>query len=253
MIHVPHAATRREMAAIVPTRRLLGSRSVKRVSQSRLTRTLVFVLAGLVAMLILAQALAAQQPRRGQAPAVDSAALAREAAVQAYNWFGDRRTFAVGDIIRVAVDESALASATKNNVAESSRSRTMGVGIEPPSTGAEAAMGNIEGNVRTSDAGNTRQRGEAVRGTRYVGEIPVRVVAVTKEGLLQVKGTKTIDVDKNKQVMQLTGFVRPQDVNAQDIVESAAVADAQLSYQSKGGLGKPKNGIITKILGIFWP
>jgi len=53
--------------------------------------------------------------------------------------------------------------------------------------------------------------------------------------------------------MELTGLVRPQDVNTEDVVESTAIADAQLSYQSKGGLGKPKNGIITKILGIFWP
>jgi flagellar L-ring protein precursor FlgH len=79
------------------------------------------------------------------------------------------------------------------------------------------------------------------------------VIAVTKEGLLQVKGSKMIDVDKNKQEMTLTGFIRPQDVNSQDMVLSTSIADVQLAYQSKGGLGKPKSGIITKIVGIFWP
>ena len=255
MIHyTPIRSRPNGIAAIAPPPRwrLPAVRSVRRVSQSRFTQPLVFALAALVALLTVAASLGAQQKKGAPAP-VDSAALRAAAATAAYNWIGDRRAFGVGDIIRVAVDEYALATANKNDVAESSRSRTMDVGIEPPSSGAAPATGNVEGNVRTSDRGDTRQRGEATRNTRYVGEIPVRVVAVTKEGLLQIKGTKTIDVDKKKQVMMLTGFVRPQDVNAEDVVESAAIADAQLSYQSKGGLGKPKNGILAKVLGIFWP
>ena len=81
----------------------------------------------------------------------------------------------------------------------------------------------------------------------------MRVLAVTPEGLLQVKGTKLIDVDKNKQTLMLSGFIRPLDVSSQDMIGSDAIADVQLSYQSKGSLGKPKNGIITKLLGLFWP
>lgn len=170
------------------------------------------------------------------------------------SWTSDRRTFAVGDIIKVIVDEDVSAEASKDNASSAARRRKMGVGVSPPSMGTAApAIGDIDGSVETSDGGESHNRGKAANGTSYVGEIPVRVVAITPEGLLQVKGTKTIDVDKNKQVMLLTGFIRPMDVNSRDIVRSTAIADAQLSYQSKGGLGKPKNGIISKIFGILWP
>ena len=45
--------------------------------------------------------------------------------------------------------------------------------------------------------------------------------------------------------------VRP--VSTTDYAESARVADAQIVYTAQGSLGKPKTGIITRILGVVWP
>jgi hypothetical protein len=42
-------------------------------------------------------------------------------------------------------------------------------------------------------------------------------------------------------------------VNARDLVFSDAMADMQLTYASKGALGKPKSGIFGRIIGIIWP
>ena len=68
-----------------------------------------------------------------------------------------------------------------------------------------------------------------------------------------MKGTKTIDVDKNKATLTLSGFVRPIDIGSRDAVGSDVIADAQISYSAKGSLGKPKNGIVSKLIGLFWP
>ena len=54
-------------------------------------------------------------------------------------------------------------------------------------------------------------------------------------------------------VGNLAGFVSPIDVNSRDMVGSDQIADIQLAYAAKGSLGKPKSGIVTKILGLFWP
>ena len=43
------------------------------------------------------------------------------------------------------------------------------------------------------------------------------------------------------------------DISITNMVESNRVADAQLGYLSPGPLGKPKQGIISKILGGLWP
>jgi flagellar L-ring protein precursor FlgH len=81
----------------------------------------------------------------------------------------------------------------------------------------------------------------------------VRIVAVGQNGLLQLKGIKKIDIDKALQDIEFTGWVRAQDVSTSNVIESSRVADAQLGYASPGPLGKPKQGMITKVLGAFWP
>jgi flagellar L-ring protein precursor FlgH len=50
-----------------------------------------------------------------------------------------------------------------------------------------------------------------------------------------------------------TGWVRAQDVSATNAIESSRVADLQLGYTSPGNLGKPKQGIASKLLGVLWP
>ena len=81
----------------------------------------------------------------------------------------------------------------------------------------------------------------------------VRVVSLTKEGNLQIRGSKLVDVDKNKQQMTLSGFIRPQDVSTRDVVDATRIADLQLVYAASGSLGKTRSGILTRILGVFWP
>jgi flagellar L-ring protein precursor FlgH len=185
------------------------------------------------------------RPARG-----DSAT--RKSSPGSRSWTSDRRSFTVGDIIKVRVDEFALAEANKDNVAEASRKRRLDLGADAE-TGSGSGVGPIQGRVQTGDDSDWRQRGEASRNTRYVTEIAVRVVEVTAEGLLKVQGKKLIDVDKNKQEMTLSGFIRPADISASDFAFSDEMADMQLTYASNGGLGKPKSGIFGKILGILWP
>ncbi len=72
-------------------------------------------------------------------------------------------------------------------------------------------------------------------------------------GTLQVKGRRVVDVDKAKQDVTLAGWVRAQDVTPQNVVESSRIADAQLTYVSPGPLGKPKQGILSRVIGIIWP
>ena len=164
------------------------------------------------------------------------------------SWTNDRREFAVGDIITVVVDERTAASAHKETVASDRKRRKMGFNAEltPP---APAKSAGIESN----NDGESRQNGEATRGNHFVGEISVKVMSIDKAGNLVIKGSKTVDVDKNKQVMTLSGTLRPQDVSATDVAESTRIADAQLVYTAQGSLGKPKTGILTRVLGVVWP
>ncbi len=162
------------------------------------------------------------------------------------SWTADRRNFAVGDIITILIDDYTISTAVKENSASDSRTRGLSVNVKLPTSSKQVG-------IDSRNNADQQQRGAARRENRFQNEMSVRVVAVGPNGLLQLKGTKKIDIDKALQDIVFTGWVRAQDVSTSNVIESSRVADAQLGYTSPGPLGKPKQGIITKVLGAFWP
>jgi flagellar L-ring protein precursor FlgH len=161
-------------------------------------------------------------------------------------WVADRRQFGVGDIITVLIDDYTISTAVKEHVAQDTRNRGFGLNARLPNTSKNV-------NIDARSAADQTQRGQARRENRFQNEMSVRVVSVGANGLLQVQGTKKIDVDKQRQDILFTGWVRAQDVSATNAIESSRVADLQLGYTSPGNLGKPKQGIASKLLGVLWP
>lgn len=162
------------------------------------------------------------------------------------SWTADRRSFVVGDIITILIDDYTISTAVKENSASDNRTRGLSVNAKLPTSSKQVG-------IDSRNNADQQQRGSARRENRFQNEMSVRVVAVGPNGLLQVKGTKKIDIDKALQDIQFTGWVRAQDVSTSNVIESSRVADAQLGYASPGPLGKPKQGMITKVLGAFWP
>ena len=182
----------------------------------------------------------------GATPAVASSATPANATPSRESWLSDRRTFAVGDIVTVLIDDYTITTAVKENIASDTRSRGLGLQANLPSSSKNIGL-------NTKNDATQNQKGSSKRENRFENEMSVRVIAVAPNGLLQLKGTKSINVDKNMQDIQLSGWVRAQDVTAQNTVESARLADAQIGYASPGNLVKPKQGMVSKILGAFWP
>jgi flagellar L-ring protein FlgH len=168
------------------------------------------------------------------------------------SWTSDRREYQVGDVITVLVSDATLATATKSQNGSDNQTRKNGVGIVPPKVGT-TALPAIDASMNMSKNASSSQSGDAKRNLSFRGDISVRVVAVDKTGLLQVKGLKVVDVDKNKQTLNLAGWIRPEDVSPDNLVQSDRIADAQLTYQLSGDLGKTRGGLVGRLLNVFWP
>jgi flagellar L-ring protein FlgH len=168
------------------------------------------------------------------------------------SWTGDRREYQVGDVITVLVSEATLATATKSQSGTDQQTRKNDVGINPPKIGT-TPLPSIDADISMNKNASSKQSGDAARNVNFKGDISVRVVAIDKTGLLQIKGNKVVDVDKNKQTLNLAGWVRPEDVSADNLVISERIADAQLTYALSGDLGKTRGGILGRLLNVFWP
>ena len=162
------------------------------------------------------------------------------------SWLSDRRDYHLGDIVTVLVDEYTLTSLDKEVNATENRQRSLGLGINTPSSNKSFGINSNNGN-------QSQNSGLDARTNRLTTEMSARVVAIAPNGVMQLKGSKIIKVEESKVNLILTGWVRVQDVAPDNSVQSFRMADADLDYQAEGPLGKAKSGIIGKLLGAFWP
>jgi flagellar L-ring protein precursor FlgH len=168
------------------------------------------------------------------------------------SWTADRREYAVGDVITVLVTEATLATATKSQTGTDQQTRANDLSLVPPKIGT-SALPTLSATLGTDKNATSKQAGDAKRGVNFTGNISVRVIAVDKSGQVQIKGTKIVDVDKNKQTLAFTGWVRPQDITPDNVVGSERVADASLTYELTGDIGKTRGGLVGRLLNVFWP
>ena len=194
--------------------------------------------AAMLALMCVAAQLEAQQ-----APTAATRAPRR-------SWTADRQDFAVGDVITILIDEYTVAAANRGNSASDRRQRDLTLGV---AQSMSAAFPSISGDVTSGSSAESSTRGEATQENRFQGEMTVRITEVDPSGLLRVEGIKLVDIDNSRQELALRGWVRPQDVSARNMVDSWRVGDAELTYSSKGSLGKPRGGMIGRILGAVWP
>ncbi|MFO7838874.1 MAG: flagellar basal body L-ring protein FlgH [Desulfosalsimonadaceae bacterium] len=163
----------------------------------------------------------------------------------------------VGDILTVAIYEQA--SAEKEAGTSTGRSSEASMGI-PKLLGYEAALAAKNPNLDPSDLisaeteNNFEGTGSTSREGRLTATLTTRVVEVSNNGNLRIEGSKTVRVNNEDQIIRLTGAVRPDDVEANNIVDSKYVLDARIEYTGEGVIaGNQRPGWLSRVLGVVWP
>lgn len=207
------------------------------------------VVAALLAWLAVLTPLEARAQDEGDTTATAAPAAAAPPRTR-QSWIADRRSFILGDVLTVMVDEFTLASANLGNTSTNNRrtTRDAGVSARLPASTTAGSLG-----FNTTDNNEQNQRGETLRQNRFQSEMTVRVVEVLAGGILRVEGRKVLNIDKNKQEVVMSGFVRPQDVGPFNQVDSWRVGELRLDYAHDGAMGKPRQGIVGRIFGWMWP
>lgn len=78
----------------------------------------------------------------------------------------------------------------------------------------------------------------SIQNNRLAGSISVTVAKVLANGNMVVQGEKWVRINQGNEFVQLSGIVRPQDIRADNSLNSDRVANARISY---GGTGQFNN------------
>jgi flagellar L-ring protein precursor FlgH len=169
-------------------------------------------------------------------------------------FYADRKALRVGDIVTISIVENAKA----NNTADTDLSRTSSI---------NASLSNFFGKEKflklfklgsdliTSSSDNSHKGAGT---TTREGQLTATVTAIVREvlpnGNLIIQGTRAVAVNHEEQYITITGVIRPEDVNRDNVVLSTQVADANISIGGTGVVAdKQRSGWGTWIFDFLWP
>ncbi len=171
--------------------------------------------------------------------------------------FVDMRAREVGDLVTVEISETPSAKLDANT--KTSRDSSIEAGITD-------LLGYMKGlqlkhdkldrtsmfkaNFKPSFDG----KGSSDRSGTVIASITARVVQVLPNGNLYISGKREVRVNNETQYITISGIIRPEDIQQNNVIQSTYIADARVEYTGKGVIAdKQRPGWLMRILDHVWP
>jgi len=158
--------------------------------------------------------------------------------------FTDQKAAKVGDLVTVVIVQQTVTQHNASNKVAKSTEATAAEG-----TGLLKFLPDLSLSAERDASGS----GTSSSKTSLVDQITARVVAVMPNGLLQIEGSRHIELQADEMTLHLEGLVRPRDIAADNTVLSTQVADQVITWAGAGPIAeKQRPGLITRILAFLW-
>jgi flagellar L-ring protein FlgH len=206
------------------------------------------------------------QPMVEQQPPLFMAAESPPSSVEGSLWqengtmgelFINPKARRVGDIVTIKIVESSKAS----NIASTNTGRdsSVSVGLDKllgfENNGFNASSGfNPFGKVAGGATTKFTGQGGTSRSGDLSAYITTRVVGVLPSGNLAISGSREIIVNNEKQLIVVTGVIRPRDISSENVLLSTAISDAKIAYSGSGIVNdQQRKGWLANILDVISP
>lgn len=156
--------------------------------------------------------------------------------------YTDKKGKRVGDVVTVLVVEAANAS--NDTRTETDKQNELELGSEGGSGLLDWIPGlGVSGNSRVQYDG----KGKTARKGQLTATVTARIMQVMENGNLLIEGSKVVTLNEEDEIIQVSGMIRSDDINADNTVLSHKIADAVIRYTGKGvNADAQKPGLITR-------
>lgn len=174
--------------------------------------------------------------------------------------FSDHKAMHANDIVKVVISETASSSNSGAKQLSESDEMGMGAGLISPTGGG--AMGTVAGEVNKFTnigySGNSssayKGAGSATKDAKFATTVTARIVKVLQNGNYFISGTREILIDEQKQIVQISGVIRPYDIDQYNSINSDQMSEAKILYKTQGDVDRAtQQGWGSKILQSVWP
>lgn len=143
----------------------------------------------------------------------------------------DAKAARLHDVVSIVVSESL--SASTDGQVKNSRSSNASSSITSL-FGALKSANNLQKLLGQTSASGLTAQGQSTTNSSLSVTFGAEVVDVLPNGMLVVQATRQLTFSQQTQLIKLRGLVRPEDVSAQNEVQSTAMTDLELEVTGKG-------------------
>lgn len=153
-------------------------------------------------------------------------------------FFKDQRAHQVGDIVTVRVRITDKANI--DNTTQRSRKNTENLGIkglfglETQVTKVLPEGTNASGLVDMGSGTSSQGAGSVRRQEQLVTNVAAVVTQLLPNGNLVIEGKQEIRVNFEVREMIVAGVIRPEDIEADNMIDSQKIAEARIAYGGRG-------------------
>ncbi len=145
----------------------------------------------------------------------------------------------VGDLITIIITEESSAKSSAKTKADNKSEVSGGPGLGVLNFVKPWDM-TVENKYKGE--GDTQRKGS------LSAEITARIVEVLHNGDFRLEGTRMININGEKQLIEITGICRGRDIMPDNTILSVFISDAQIAYNGSGMVNDASNpGVVTKI------
>jgi len=165
----------------------------------------------------------------------------------------------VNDIVTIVIDENILSLSSGTKKISKVTTDQLGGGVM---TVNGQLLGNIAEQVnkatnigmKIDSAKNFNGTGTRQRSEKFTTTISARIIKILENGNYYIDGKREMLLDGQKQILHVSGVIRPDDISQYNQIDSKYIADAKILYESEGDIKEStEKSWGTKTIEWIWP
>lgn len=172
--------------------------------------------------------------------------------------FSDKKAMNVNDLVTVIIQETTTQSTSANR----SSSKNNNSNLSGGTITAGGQLANITDRVsdyanigfQTNSTANYTGTGAQSRNESFNTTVSTRVIKILSNGNYFIEGSRELLINGEKQIIQLSGVIRPYDIGQDNTIDSRYIADAKILYKTEGDVAtSTKKPWGTRFFEAIWP
>jgi flagellar L-ring protein precursor FlgH len=176
--------------------------------------------------------------------------------------FADKKDLQIGDIIKINISEKVENESSSTR--DTSKSNSFKVDANPftaPTAATEGSKKRVNNLNSTFGIGVGMSSSNSFGGSvetetdeEFTTSISAIIEDIYQNGNYFIKGEKQILINGQKQIVKVSGVIRPYDITPQNEIESNQIANLKVFYEKEGeGLDSLEKPWGSKVLETIWP